>query len=190
VQADHSRRQAGEILGVADRPLHRHGREQQPAQPDRPRRRAGQLQPDRERESEAAEQPADVGVKLRDAAERQVIPGRCRVARERACSRDHGPSGEHQARYRDHHAAEHAQVGPHERAGGCRVLAAPHVEHDRHRDDRHGDEKVHGDHGRVERGQHGDAAEHRLQDDAGGLRGREPHQVGAARQVAVTAIGP
>ena len=111
VDPDQSGRQAGEVLGVADSTLRADQAEHEPAQPHHPRRCPGRVQPHHQRHGEPGQQPADVGVELGDALQRQVVAGDITGARERAGAGDHGPGGEHHRRHR-HHAVGRAGAGP------------------------------------------------------------------------------
>jgi protease PrsW len=136
VHPDQPGRQVGEVLDVAHDALH-----DQPAAHDqrqpvyRPRRRA-EPQPDDQSHHQRAHEPADIGVQLRHALKRQVVPGRRRVPGQRAGPGHHRAGREHHRDRAGQQPGHHPQVGAHQPPGRAVALVHPHVQVHRRGDDR------------------------------------------------------
>ena len=169
--------QPAEILRVPDRPLGQDQPAEQPAPPGGPPRRARDGQAEDEREGQPGQQPADVRVELGDPHKGQAEAGRRRVAGQRPGAGDHGAGREHQRYHRHQGGADQPQVPADHRGRGTVALAAAHVQHDRGAQDRGREQEVHRHPGRVQPGQHDDAADHGLADHPARQCRREPHQI-------------
>lgn len=130
------------------------------------------------------QQHDDVGVQLADEGRVQTGTPGVRVTRVRAAAGDDGAQDEHRTGDGDQAADQPAQRRCHQRPARCVTLAGAHKERHRRGDDGHREAEVRGDQPRVQVGEHGEPAQHRLGDDAQHQRSRPTQQRPATRAAA------